>query len=476
MSGSGFKGSGITDPFLTPNAPTIDSVTADGFGNATVNFSAPVPNTINISSYVVSAKTSDNSSVSTTVYDESPATIDLSANLGTTEFAVQAFNTFGAGQFSGYGNSTSVTGTELYAWGLNVNGETTGTSDTTNKSTPTAVSSAITFKQVNIGDSISGYVTSNNELYLWGSNDYGQIGQGNTSTSRTSPLQVGSDKEWAGVFIGPSTKRYVHQVTTSGELWGQGRNSNGCLGDGAQIERSSPVQIGALTNWYKGTHCNNINSTANFTTFFIKTDGTLWGWGADSNGVLGQNTDGLSSVSPLQIGSATNWTHIVAFNHHAHGLRGTSLYGWGQGSSGVIGDGQLISQSSPVQIAGSWSDVSAGDEFAMGIKADGTLWGWGLGSVGQNGSETRTTSSSPVQVGALTNWSRVFCGGAFTIASKTDGTLWGWGDNSNSRLGLNDTVDRSSPVQIGVLTGWTAGEKDSSVGDHHSMWKNEVDS
>ena len=144
------------------------------------------------------------------------------------------------------------------------------------------------------------------------------------------------------------------------------------MGNGTNISRSSPVQVGALTNWSKP-------STGHVYSICTKTDGTIWGWGGNSIGQLGLN-DVISRSSPVQIGIDTNWQKVkaTAANHPsitnggqfmAQKTDGT-LWTWGSNTFGNLGDGTLIARSSPVQIGNetTWVDFSAEGFHFVGIK------------------------------------------------------------------------------------------------------------
>jgi alpha-tubulin suppressor-like RCC1 family protein len=279
-------------------------------------------------------------------------------------------------------------------------------------------------------------------------------------------VQVGTLTDWAQVAAGAYN---TLAIKTNGTLWGWGLNTGGQLGDGTVITRSSPVQIGALSNWAQvATGSQRVPS--GIFSVAVKTDGTLWTWGQDSEGQLGKSTRGINTSSPVQIGALTNWAQVSAGNQFvlARKTDGT-LWSWGLGSSGNLGDNtSFVSKSSPIQIGAltNWAQVSAGglfssENFSLAVKIDGTLWAWGNNTRGQIGDNTAITKSSPVQIGALTNWSKVQAGtindsirGGFSVAVKTDGTLWTWGFNPNGQIGDNTIITKSSPVQIGALTGW----------------------
>ena len=293
-------------------------------------------------------------------------------------------------------------------------------------------------------------------LFAWGDNTSGILGLGDAD-QRSSPVQVGSLTNWRQVSNGGAT---TSCVKTDGTLWAWGFNSNGELGIGGTVTRSSPVQVGTLTNW-KQVSCGGKN---NGFTACVKTDGTLWMWGTNNYGRLGRgNTTNLQS--PVQLGNLTNWKQVSAGGNQTGCVKtdGT-LWMWGVNNLGQLGLGDIVHRSSPVQVGSltNWKQVSVGggastpaDGHVACVKTDGTLWTWGRNSSGELGRGNVVASFSPIQVGTLTNWKQVNAGGASTACIKTDGTLWIWGSGILSgQLGLGDLLDRSSPVQVGTLTNW----------------------
>lgn len=288
-------------------------------------------------------------------------------------------------------------------------------------------------------------------LWSWGGNGQGQLGLGNT-TSYSSPKQVGSGANWNYIANGFYSS---FAVKTDGTLWGWGRNNYGQLGVGNTTYYSSPKQIGALTNWL------NVAASYDGFTAAIKTDGTLWSWGVNGLGQLGLGTAGTNYSSPVQVGTLTNWSSISCGYAHAIAVKtdGT-LWSWGYNIYGQLGyttSGQ--NRSSPVQVGAltNWLKVAAGYNFSIAIKTDGTFWSWGQNSYGNLGLGNTTTYSSPKQVGALTTWSSTSCGKQHVLSTRNDNTLWSWGRNSVGQLGLGDSgnyAHRSSPTQVGLLTTW----------------------
>lgn len=295
-------------------------------------------------------------------------------------------------------------------------------------------------------------------LYAWGRNTNGQLGL-NDTVSRSSPVQVGALTNWAQVSLNlGQTVGYsrVAAIKTDGTLWSWGVNtglSEGAIGDNTVVSKSSPVQIGSLANWSQV-------SAGYSHTASVKTDGTLWAWGSGNSGRLGDNTI-VSKSSPIQVGALTVWSQVSAGGRFTSAIRTNgTLWSWGNNASGYLGINSIIATSSPVQVGAltNWYQVSAGQQHSVAVKTDGTLWSWGVGAGGRLGLNDTVYRSSPAQVGALTNWSVASAGVANTVAVKTDGTLWSWGSAGTGGMGAvgdNASINRSSPVQIGALTNWS---------------------
>jgi len=301
-----------------------------------------------------------------------------------------------------------------------------------------------------------------NTIWSWGRNSYGRLGDG-TTIDKSSPIQIGSLTDWAKINPGFES---ANAIKTDGGLWTWGRGNNGRLGLGNLTNYSSPIQVGSLTDWFI------VNGGQNH-TLALKTDGSLWSWGINTNGDLGLG-DTANRSSPVQIGSLTDWASISgggSAQSHAIKTDG-SLWSWGRGSFGKLGLGDTANRSSPVQIGSltDWVSVSAATQHSLAIKTDGTLWVWGdSGSAGKLGLGNTTDYSSPVQIGSLTDWATVDGSSNITTALKTDGTIWSWGENSFGQLGHGDLTTRNSPVQIGSTTTWTSIE---ASGNHAVATKN----
>lgn len=337
-----------------------------------------------------------------------------------------------------------------YVWGLNTSGPL-GLGDTADRSSPVylGTNSWRTGSVAHGSNDACAFVRQDGTLWAWGINSFAQLGIGNT-VSKSSPVQVGSLTNWKQVTL----STYALAIKADGTLWAWGRNSEGQLGIGNTLARSSPVQVGLLANW-KQVSASGVNLTA-----AVKTDGTLWAWGDNTSGSLGLG-DTVGRSSPVQVGLLTNWKQVtVTGSSTTSGVVALktdgTLWAWGDNTSGRLGLGDTAHRSSPVQVGSlaDWTQGLAGNNHVLAVKTDGTLWSWGLNSSGQLGLSDVTNRSSPVRVGALTTWAEVGAGINHTLAVKTDGTLWAWGFNGSGQLGLGDTASRSSPVQVGSQGNW----------------------
>jgi alpha-tubulin suppressor-like RCC1 family protein len=343
----------------------------------------------------------------------------------------------------------------LYSWGLGTTG-ILGLNDTTTKSSPTQVGTETNWNTVSgtsNGGRFAAAIKTNGTLWMWGNNNYGSLGV-NDRVSRSSPVQVGTLTNWSKATTGSYN---TLAIKNDGTLWCWGENGQGQLGLNDRVYRSSPVQIGTGTDW--ATIPNKTGSNFNFA---IKTNGTLWAWGAQGfAGVFGISLQTGYRSSPVQVGTDTNWSKIEVSTtlRAAAGIKTNgTLWLWGNLRYGFSGMNQnSIYRSSPTQVGTgtTWSTIDLGYEHWLATQTNGTLWGcsrnnsWALGIPQSNS----VFFSSPVQIGSDTNWSQISTGFRNSWAIKTDGTLWAWGEDSNGSLGFNTNYgDKSSPTQIGTST------------------------
>lgn len=329
----------------------------------------------------------------------------------------------------------------LWMWGHNRYGEL-GTGSGDSSYVPVKVMDNVT--AVSCGKEHTAALKADGTLWAWGKTDSGQLGNGSVGnvkdggyTYQTVPIQVLDNV--AAVSCG-----YYHTaaVKTDGTLWIWGRNQYGQLGNGTQNGSGFPIQV--MDN-VVAVSCGDYHTAA------IRTDGSLWIWGYNSQGQLGNGGEGDVKTSHgyfMQTVPAKVMDNVAAVScgesHTAAVQADGSLWVWGRDYYGQVGIGGKVNaktqdhysypiQTVPVKVMDNVAAVSCGVEYTAAVQTDGSLWMWGYNISGQLGNGTTKSSKVPVQT--LDNVSAVSCGTFHTIALRTDGTLWAWGRNSSGQLG-----------------------------------------
>lgn len=438
-----------------PGAPTIGTATA-GNAQASVAFTAPAnpgyPTTL---TYEVTSSPGG----LTGTGSASPIVVTGLSNGTSYTFTVTATNDTGTGPASAASNAvTPVLSGDFYSWGDNnySQGGILADGGNVNRSSPNQVGGD-TWLSINAGLAAGVGVDSSNRMFAWCMNTNGQLGQNlayaQLNNSR-SPDRIGALTTWDHAVTNGNS---MYAIKNDGTLWAWGSNTHGELGINERTPtsaRSSPIQIGADTNWYQLSE-----NLAYASCGAIKTDGTLWTWGNNPFGNLGQN-DTINRSSPVQVGADTDWSQVCIGKTSTALKTDGTIWSWGLGDDGSLGQSTAngVNISSPTQVGAltTWASINTRELHTKVIKTDGTLWTWGYAANGEQGRNNTIKYSSPVQVGGLTNWAYVASSGNHVLAVKTDGTLWAWGQNDDGQIGINTSVGVrfSSPVQVGSDISW----------------------
>lgn len=339
----------------------------------------------------------------------------------------------------------------IYSWG---GGDVGGLGDgtTIDKSSPNPIPFLTNDRYIDIvGTEVTFYaLTPDGVIEAWGENVFGKIGD-NTEVSRSSPVRItAGTAQWIALAQGPVAD-HNFALRNNGTLWAWGLNQSGQLGDGTTVSKRSPIAVtGGITDWKQVVKGDTYSVALRHTQ-------ELYAWG---NAASNRTTHSVARSSPTLIvgGTSLPWTKIAC-----NGLAASMaldaygrIYGWGAGSNGQIGDGFTISRASPVLIADGglrFIDIVGARRTFCAIADNGTLWNWGFNSDGQLGNNSTLARSSPVQVaGGFSDWVAV-TGNNATAGIRSNGSLWTWGDaETRGVLGIGSpSQNRSSPVQVSYV-------------------------
>ncbi|MFD0716212.1 hypothetical protein, partial [Paenibacillus sp. GCM10027626] len=330
----------------------------------------------------------------------------------------------------------------VWAWGANTYGQI-GDGTTKAKSTAVQVNGLSGITRTAAGGNHSLALKNDGTVWAWGLNTDGELGDG-TTTNRTSPVQIPNLTSVIAITAGSN---YSMAVKDDGTVWAWGNNSNGKLGDGTTARRTSPVQVKSLNSIIE-------ISAGESHTLALRNDGTIWAWGLNSNGQLGNGKNGSNSSvnTAIQVPGMSGVAEVAAGRYYSMALKkdGT-VWTWGHNVYGQLGDGTSTSTNIPAPVQGltGVKHISASvNEHALSlvVKQDGTVWSWGANTYGQIGDGTMMLRWNPVQVIGLSGVERIATGDYYNLAMKADGSVWAWGLNSSGQLGNGSTINSSVPI------------------------------
>lgn len=333
----------------------------------------------------------------------------------------------------------------VWAWGKNDCGQL-GDGTTINKSIPVQVQNLFGVVAIAAGDYHSLAVKSDGTVWAWGKNDCGQLGD-DTTINRSTPVQVkGPDGSGylTGVVAVAVGSNYSLALKSDGTVWAWGSNISGQLGDGTfSSGRYTPVQVQNLSDVVaiaaKGGH-----------SLALKSDGTVWAWGVNGNGELGNGTTQGSTV-PLKVLNLDGVVSIAAGYQHSLALKSDgTIWAWGRNGEGQLGNGTYDSYKSvPVQVSyiSNGVMIAAGYSDSLALGSDGIAWGWGSNYFGEIGNAAKY-QRIPYQISGFYRAVTIEAGHLHSFAVKSDGTVWALGYNNCGQLGDGTATNRSTPIQV----------------------------
>ena len=358
-------------------------------------------------------------------------------------------------QFSAGGNhSLAIDGNgNLWAWGRNNFGQL-GNNDTSgaDQTSPVHIMVGKKFIAVSAGYNYSFAIDEDGKLYAWGYNAYGQLGDGTTDT-RYAPVPIKPELKFITVSTARKNSVNVHTlaIDEDGKLYAWGDNSQGQLGRGNTDSVNIPLWVQQAYT-YKAVSAGGEHSLA------IDTAGKLYAWGGNSYGQLGDGTTGGKS-SRVAIEPTLNFTAVSAGINHSLAIEDGptgQLYAWGWNAYGQLGDGTAMTNRwvpKPIDSGTVYKKISAGSDHSLGIDAGGNLYAWGSNSSGQLGISGNTQYNAPQLINLGTTYSAISAGQiAFSLILRmTDDMLFGMGYNTYGQLGIGNTDNQSTPTQVQSL-------------------------
>ena len=327
----------------------------------------------------------------------------------------------------------------LWAWGKNIYGQL-GDGTFENKLRPVRIGNDSDWEYVSAGSEHTVAIKKDGTLWAWGQNLYGQVGD-DTYTDCNVPKRISADKNWKTISAGSI---FNLALKTDGSMWSWGWNDHYELGNGNTFNLTVPTMVGRSFDW-DSVSASTLSATA------IKTDNSIWSWGANVEGSLGAVTLQFQ-VEPAQIGTTIfnyKTTSSGGFTSMNIKLDGT-LWGWGFNGYGTVGNGTSSNVSVPTKIGNDhdWAIAVTSTSTTRAIKNNGSLWVWGKNDIGQLGDGTTQNRNVPVRIAENTVWKTISGRRDFTVALDTDNGLWAWGDNSFGQLGDGTTENQTIPEMI----------------------------
>lgn len=328
---------------------------------------------------------------------------------------------------------------QAWSWGANGTGEL-GNGNNTDTNRPVQVlgmSNAI---------AIAGRAAlrTNRTDWVWGNNTLGQLGIGN-NTSTNRPTQVlGVSNVLAASGIG----NHSLVVRLDGTVWAAGTNLYGQLGIGNYVATNRLTQVSNISN--------AIAASAGFQHSLVaRLDGTAWAWGRNYYGQLGIGSSVGFVNTPTQVSRLTGVSDVSAGMYFSMALKSDgTVWTWGYNDCGQLGNGTTVGTNAPIQVSGLTGAraISAGMYHSLALLTNGTVWAWGYNYYGQLGIGNNVSTNRPVQVVGLSNVTAISAGSSHSMALKSDGTVWTWGYNGSGQLGNGNNINTNRPGQVVNLT------------------------
>lgn len=306
---------------------------------------------------------------------------------------------------------------------------------------PASAETNVRYISVAAGDDHTLALSEDGTVWAWGSNYYGQIGNGAKKDAVKTPQKL---ETISGVKALSAGSEATLALKTDGTVWAWGNNDYGRLGDGTNEERLTPVRVKGLEN-VVAVSLGATHAAA------LDVDGAVWTWGRNLYGQLSGDADPRGRMTPAKVEGLPRIIAVSAGGRHTLALDSDGrVWAWGDNEYGQLGIGKRDSSNTPIQVAGVEGivAVAAGALHSVAVKDDGSVWVWGYNEYGVLGTGDTTNSNVPVQLKSISDVVAVAAGTYHTLFLKRDGTVWACGYNKSGQLGTNKRETVKSPVQV----------------------------